>query len=171
MNKEKDFLTIGEIVSTVGLRGEMKVKPLTDVLEDFENFEECYLELKGERIPLTVATVRYTKNMAILSFEGYESVEAVTPWKGAQLSIPRPEEHLLGENRYYIVDLKGCKVFLEDGSAVGIVTHVYQGAHDLLEIEQPDGNEVLIPMVDQFIKKVDIPNKTILLSPIEGLLS
>lgn len=164
-------MVVGQVVATVGLKGEVRVNPLTDSLRDFDTFSRCVLELEGQLLPLTIARVRHAKDQVILAFEGYHTIEQVAPFKGCYLSVSRQDKEELEEGRHYIVDLLDCRVVLEDGTLVGTVSHVYQGAHDLLEILMPDGQEVLIPMVDQFIKKVDTDQKKIVLTPIEGLLS
>lgn len=171
MKSDKNYLVIDQIVGTVGLKGEVRVNPMTDSPQDFDRFNRCFLELNGERLDLTISRVRYAREQVILAFDGYDTLEKVTPWKGSFLSIDQQDKEELEEGAHYIVDLLGCQVVLEDGTPVGTVSHVYQGAHDLMEVLLPDGQEVLIPMVDQFIKKVDTQNKKIVLTPIEGLLT
>lgn len=158
---------VGQIVNVVGIKGELKVYPLTDYKERFEELEWVYLD--NEKIE--IEKVRYNKGLVILKLKGINDRTTAEKYKTKYLKIDRINARQLDEDTYYIVDIIGCKVYDMEDTYIGIVKEVIQNtSQDLYEVEKEDGKCMLIPVVKEFIKNIDIENKVIKVQLIEGLM-
>lgn len=167
----QDILQVGAVTSTHGLAGEVKVFPTTDDPKRFKKLKKVLLDTgKGMR-ELEVAQVKFFKNLVILKFRGCDKIEDVMGFKGRELYVTRENAVKLKKNEYFVADLIGMKVFLEDGSYLGILDDVLQtGANDVYEVHMEDGREVLIPAIRQCIFDVDIEAEKMTVHLLEGLL-
>ncbi len=167
----QDILQVGAVTSTHGLAGEVKVFPTTDDPKRFKKLKKVLLDTgKGMR-ELEVAHVKFFKNLVILKFRGCDKIEDVMGFKGRDLYVTRENAVKLKKNEYFIADLIGMKVFLEDGTYLGMLAEVLQtGANDVYEVHLEDGREVLIPAIRQCILDVDIEAEKMTVHLLEGLL-
>ena len=152
----QDTFVIGVVTQTHGLKGDVKVFPLTDEVRRFSDLEEVILEESG--VHLTVTRAQYAKGRVILHFQEIDSIEKAEKLKGAYLAVDRAHAVPLGENEYYIADLIGSRVLLEDGRAVGVLRNILKtGANDVYEIHMdgPDGEVRYIQCVREFVRRVD----------------
>lgn len=167
----EDLLKVGVITTTHGVRGEVKVYPTTDEAERFLDLEYVLLDTGKELRRLTIQNVKFYKNLAILKFEGIDNINDIALYKGRDLWIPREEGQELGEDEYYIADLLGMNVFLEDGSLFGTLKDVMEtGANDVYVVTRTDGSEVLLPAIADCIREVNIEEKSMTVHLMKGLL-
>ncbi len=159
---EQDLLRVGVISNTHGIKGEVKVFPTTDDVGRFKDLKKVLLDTGKEKIPLKVTGVKFFKNLAILKFDGIDSINDIEKYKGKDLLITREQAVPLAENEYFICDLVGCTVVTESGEPVGELTDVLQtGANDVYLVTAPDGEEILIPVTDECVKEVSIEQKKV----------
>ena len=164
------YLEVGQIVSTHGIKGELKVRIITDNLERFNKGNKLFLGDKKELI--TISSSRVHQGMMLITINDYNDINQVLQFVNQMLYFDRD---LDDSDAIYFDDLIDCKVFVNE-KEVGIVKDILdlpQGP--MLEIklsEQKDGKDIikLVPYIDQFIEKTDIDNKVIIVNPIEGLL-
>ena len=167
----EQLLQVGVITTTHGLKGEVKVYPTTDYPERFEEIKEVLLDTGRTKLPMEIQSVRYFKNLVILKFKGINDINDIEKYKQCALWVTRENATPLYEDEYYIADLIGCKVFLEDGSAFGELVQVMEtGANDVYVIETTEGKEVLVPAIKDCILDVDIENEKIIIHLLDGLL-
>ncbi|HIX59621.1 MAG TPA: ribosome maturation factor RimM [Candidatus Blautia gallistercoris] len=167
----EEFLQVGIISTTHGIKGEVKVFPTTDDAARFEELEYVLLDTGREKRKLEIAGVKYFKQFAILKFKGIDNINDIEKYKGKGLWVPREEAQELFEDEYYIADLIDMKVFLEDGSFFGTLEDVIEtGANDVYSIRREDGSEVLIPAIHQCILDVDVEQKEMRIHLMDGLL-
>lgn len=167
----EEFLKVGVITSTHGLKGEVKVYPTTDDIKRFSFLDACFLETDGKRIPMQVEGCKFFKNMAILKFKGYDSIERVEAFKNCGLWVDREHAVPLEEGEYYIADILDAKVYEEDGSFLGILTDVMEtGANDVYVIKLENGKELLIPAIPQCILEVDTETPKLVVRLMKGML-
>lgn len=175
MKKRAELLSVGQITSTHGLKGEVKVYPTTnDPEERFKELDEVILKTPRENIPVKIRSVRFSKNLALLKFEGIDGIDAVERYRGAYVCVPREDAQRLGPDEYYEADLIGMEVVTEEGEKLGILTKVlHTGANDVYEIEtDPEtGKSVLIPAIKDCVKEVDVESGLMKIHVMEGLLS
>lgn len=167
----EQFLRVGVISSTHGLKGEVKVFPTTDDAGRFEDLEKVFLNTGREKKSLTITQVRYFKNLVILKFKEFNDINEVEKYKGHDLYIDREDAVPLKENENYIADLLGMQVETEDGSILGTLTDVLQtGANDVYIVETAEKKEILIPAIPACILKVDVEKQKMRVHLLEGLL-
>lgn len=167
----EDILRVGVITTTHGLRGEVKVFPTTDDPKRFKKLKEVLLDTGKERRKLQVESVRFQKNLVILKFKEFNSINDVEQYKKCDLYVSRKNAVKLEENENFIVDLIGLHVVLEDGTEFGIMKDVLQtGANDVYIVEMLDEREVLLPAIPECILDVDLDSETMTIHLMKGLL-
>jgi 16S rRNA processing protein RimM len=167
----EDLLKVGVITTTHGVRGEVKVFPTTDNAERFLELEYVLLDTGRELRRLDIKNVRFFKNLVILKFDGIDNINDIEKYKGKDLWIPREEAQKLGEDEYYIADLQGLNVVLEDGTGFGTLRDVMEtGANDVYIIDSNEHGEVLLPAIKECILDVDLEKNTMTVHLMKGLL-
>lgn len=115
-----------------------------------------------------VGTAKPLGGFAVFSLEGIDTAEAAREWFGSMVSVLREELPPPAEDEYYWVDLIGCEVTDADGSRVGEITGLTEGpAHDWIAVRREDG-ELLLPMVSEFIREVDIAGRRVVVALPKG---
>lgn len=167
---EKKLLEIGKIVNTHGLRGEVKIVPWTDNPDVFEDLTVIYIKNKSEYKPLNIESVRYQKNNLIVKFKEYSDINDILQYKNAVLYAERDDLGELPEGVYYIVDLIGLEVFTESGEKIGIIADVFNtGASDIYDVKRDGKRNLLLPVIDEVVKNVDIEGGKVIVNVMEGL--
>ena len=166
----EDLLKVGVITTTHGVRGEVKVFPTTDP-ERFLDLEYVILDAGREMKKLEIRNVKFFKNLVILKFDGIDNINDIEKYKGRDLWIPREEAQELDEDEYYIADLLGMKVLLEDGSEFGTLKNVMEtGANDVYIVDRVDGEEILLPAIHDCVLDVDVEKNTMTVHLMKGLV-
>ena len=166
----EQFLQVGVISSTHGIRGEVKVFPTTDDPMRFKKLKKVLLDTGRERLELEVQSVRFFKQFAIVKFKGIDNINDIERYKGKGLFVPREDAVPLGEDEYYIADLIGMEVFTEDGH-FGVVKDVIEtGANEVYIIESDEHGEVLIPAIRQCVLDVNVEEKKMKIRLMDGLI-
>ena len=166
----EQFLQVGVISSTHGIRGEVKVFPTTDDPMRFKKLKKVLLDTGRERLELEVQSVRFFKQFAIVKFKGIDNINDIERYKGKGLFVPREDAGPLGEDEYYIADLIGMEVFTEDGH-FGVVKDVMEtGANEVYIVESDKHGEVLIPAIRQCVLDVNVEEKKMKIRLMDGLI-
>ena len=167
----EQFLQVGVISSTHGVRGEVKVFPTTDDANRFRKLKTVILDTGREHLTLEIEGVKFFKQFVILKFKGIDNINEIEKYKGRSLLVDREHAVKLKENEYFVADMIGISVFTEDGKPFGILKDVMEtGANDVYIIESPEYGEVLIPAIRQCIFEVDIENQRMVIHLMEGLV-
>ena len=152
----EDRFQVGVITSTHGVRGEVKVFPTTDDSKRFKRLKEVILDTGKEEKVLEIEGVKFFKNMVILKFKGYDNINDIEKYRQCSLYVTRANAVRLRRNEYFVADLIGMDVFLEDGSRFGTLKDVMEtGANDVYVMETLTGKEVLVPAIKDCILKVE----------------
>ena len=188
-------IKIGKIVNAVGLKGEVKVYSDAGENDRFEKLDRIIAgssqsgsgqsgsgqEGGAKRaackkpqsdMEFEIEKVRYQKNMVILKLRGVDDRNQAEALKDMDVFITEDDLEELPDDTFYVRDLIGCQVVdINDGKKLGVVSDLIQNsAQDIYQIDLAEGGQALIPAVEQFIKNVDIENKTITVSLIPGLI-
>lgn len=167
---DKDLLEVGKIVNTHGLKGEVKVAVWMDYPEDFEELETVYLKTRRETLTLTVESVRYQKNNLIVKFAEFKDINEVEQYKNCVLFADRDELGELPEGVHYIVDLIGLDVYNEEGEKIGVISDVFNtGANDIYAVKREGKKDLLLPVIDDVVKEIDIEGGRVTVHVMEGL--
>lgn len=167
----EDKFRVGVIANTHGLRGEVKVFPTTEDPERFRTLNDVLLDTGSEWLPLEVTSVRFFKNLVIVKFKGYDSINEIEQYKGKDLYVTRENAIPLEEGEYYLADVIGAEVFTEDGGIFGELTDVLtgNGANNVFVV-QHEGKEVLLPVIPDCVKNVDVEQGKVTVHIMKGLL-
>lgn len=164
----KDYIKVGKIVNTHGVKGCVKCISLTDDLERFDNLEYIYTE--KDDVKRKIENVWYSKGMVYLTLENISDMSAAESFKDSYISILESQLRKLPKDTYYLFDLLGVDVFTTDGEFVGKINDIFQtGANDVYEVKNKN-KSYLIPAVKDFVKEVNIQEKKMVIENREGLL-
>lgn len=165
----QDYLPACKIVSTHGVRGEMKALPLCDGAEFLSRFHRLFASASGQG-EVALRGVRAQGNMLLVRLAGVEDMDAARAQVGRTYYFAKADAHL-PEGRYFVDDLIGCTVLDADsGRALGTVADVdHPGAQDIYTVRDAAGKDHLIPAVPEFIIGVDIAARTVTMRPIGGM--
>ncbi len=165
---KKRFIETGEIVSTHGIKGEVKVYPWSDSPEFLTGFKKFYTDGEGGGL-LKASSARVHKSMVLIQFEGIDDVASAAAMRGKVLYIDRNDVRLQN-GRYFVQDLIGCKVYDDEtGVLYGKISEIFKtGANDVWRIKNGE-KEHLFPAVSVFIKEIDTENETAKIVPPKGV--
>lgn len=171
----QQYLQVGVITATHGLKGEVKVYPTTDQASRFDRLEEVLVAsdagLGGQT--LRVEGVRYFKNLVIVKLEGIDRIEDASGILKKNLYVTREDAVPLEESQYYVADLYGMTVVTEEGRTLGQIKDVLvTGANDVYVVSRADakGKELLLPAIKDCIRKVDLPENVMTVHLLDGLM-
>ncbi|WP_258955107.1 ribosome maturation factor RimM [Sporomusa ovata] len=152
-----ELITIGKIVAPHGVRGDVRIVPLTDFPDRFYDLTKVLVDGVGE---LALESARQHKKFILLKFSGLDSINDIEHLRDKLIQIRREDAVKLPEGRYYIFDIIGLNVFTEEGNLLGTIIDVLQpGSNDVYVVKQQDKSEVLIPAIKEVVKKIDILGK------------
>jgi len=167
----KDCFYLGKIVKKYSFKGELLVKLDTDEPEIFKNLESVFISLRNNLIPFFVDSCKLHKSQLLrIKFEEVDTEEDADTLLKSDLYLPLSILPTLSGNKFYYHEVTGFTIIDEDFGEVGVIDNINDtGAQELFVIDR-DGIEILIPVNDEFIKKVDRDKKQILVSTPEGLI-
>lgn len=174
------LLLMGRITRPHGVRGEMKVAPDTDDPQRFGGLERVFIgrDVSSAR-EVAVEGVRFQypkgKTTVLLSLDGVDTVEAMEALRGLQVFADIDDLPPLEEGQTFLHDLIGLTVIEidEDEAEVGelgTVKDLYDGSQLLFAIARPDGSEMLLPDVEEFVRRIDIEARRMYVRVPEGLV-
>ena len=178
----EDFLQVGVITTTHGLRGEVKVFPTTDDAGRFKKLKNVWLDTGKEQMKLEISQVRFFKNLVILKFKGIDDINDVEKYKGKSLFVTREDAVKCEKDEYFIADLIGIEVVTEDGDTLGEIKDVLRtGANDVYVVKVSEESpfapkvtdkrkELLLPAIRECILDVDMESGRMTVHLMAGLL-
>ncbi len=166
-----DFLEIGQIVNSYGIKGFFKVVPFTDDITRFNNLKNIYIERNKKLESKEIEEVKYHKNLVLLKIKGIDDINDTEQYKNCYLKIDRKDAIGLPEDTYFITDLMGIEVFTEEGKHLGNIVDIFPtGSNDVYVVKDESGNQILLPAIGEVIKKVDVTARKMIVKLISGLI-
>ncbi|QUI22969.1 ribosome maturation factor RimM [Vallitalea pronyensis] len=166
-----DYFNIGKIVNTHGIKGAVKILPLTDDPKRFELLKQVFIEHRGKVDAYTIDHIKYFKNMVIIQFKEVEDMDQAEALKQAIIKIPRELALPLEEHEYYVQDLIGVVVNTEEGQQLGKIKDIiFTGSNDVYVVQKEGKKEILIPALKTCIKQVNMEDKTMTVVLMKGLI-
>ena len=166
----KKYIETGKIVTTHGLRGEVKVYPWCDSPEELTVYSTLYLAENGGYKAIRVLRARTQQQMVLLQFEGVDTIEKANAMRGRIVYADR-DDIPLEDGEHLIQDIIGLGAFDADsGEKYGEVCQVSKtGANDVYHIRFADGSEKLIPVIPSVVIRIDVEGGRIDIRPLKGL--
>src|SRR5215211_2025285 len=157
-------VSVGRVVAAHGLKGEVKVEPMTDFPERFRRGARLWLDGEARR----VLRSRWEKTLVCLALEGIEDRDRAEALRGKLLMLPQAAS-LEESDRYYLHDIVGLRVVDETGSVLGELVDVLStGANDVYVVRGERG-ELLLPAIEDVVQEVDVQGGRVIVRLIEGL--
>lgn len=165
---KKQFLECGRIVSTHGIKGDVRVQPWSDTPDFLLDFETLYFDEGRKAVRIEKARVQ--KNIVLLKLVGTDSLESAAQLRGQVLYVNR-DDVAMEPGEYFVQDLIGCEVKDADtGKSYGKVYDSRPtGANDVYYLRDDKGCERLVPVIPQVVLERDIENGLIYIRPLPGL--
>lgn len=167
----ENFLEIGQIVNSYGLKGQIKVVPFTDNIQRFSKLKTIYIEIEKQLKEFKIEEVKYHKNNILIKLENINDINDAEKYKNCYIKIDRKDAVKLPEDTYFIVDLIGIEVFTQENVLLGKIIDVFPtGSNDVYVVKDELGKQILLPAINEVIKNVDITNKKMIVNLIKGLV-
>ncbi|MTD39070.1 ribosome maturation factor RimM [Erwinia sp. CPCC 100877] len=168
-----DYLNVGKIVNTQGLKGEVRVISQTDFPE-LRYKKGAVLTLfqdKKDPVDLTIKSHRKHKNFDIVSFENHPSINDIEKYRDGILKVAKENLTELSEDEFYYHEIIGLTVLEESGQELGKIKEILSpGANDVWVVQRPKKKDVLLPYIDSVVKSIDLEKGYVLVEIPEGLI-
>lgn len=167
----QEYFEIGQIVNTFGVKGDVKVNPYTDNVEQFETLKSIFIVKNKQLQEIEIEKVRYQKNLVILKLKDVDDMNTAEKYKGCYIKIHRKNARKLPQGKYFIADIIGSDVVTDDGKILGKVDDIYNtGSNDIYVVKDELGKQILLPGIKEVILNVDIEKQLVTVHLIEGLI-
>jgi 16S rRNA processing protein RimM len=167
------YLILGEVLRPHGVRGELRIRILTDYPERIVAGKTIYLgeDIEGKATPYQVEHLRTNKEFGLLKLRGIDDRDQADLLRQLLVLTELDDAVPLDEGEFYLYEMIGLDVQTEDGESLGTLVEVLEtGANDVYIINSPRYGEVLIPAIEQTILKTDIDAGVMTVRLPEGLL-
>lgn len=166
------IIEYGKVLKPHGIHGEVKVMVFGGELEDLSSIERLVVVcgFSGEHRELHIEGVKYCANGAIVKFGGVDSKEQAESLRGVTLFVDTEALPERGEDEYYWHELIGLGVYDENGRQLGTVSGLLDRASQSLLVVAGDGDEFYVPMVEVFVKEINLKESKIVIRPLPGLI-
>ncbi len=156
----QEKIVVGKILKSQGIKGEVKVLPITDDVARFKRLKTVFISGNEYK----VESVRIDSSFAYVKLEGANDRNTADTLKDKEILIDRKDAVKLPEGSYFVVDLIGCTVLVED-EKIGTLTYVldYTGGANVYEVTLDSGKTLMFPALKKVLKTIDIESKTIVL--------
>ena len=163
---EPVFLAVGKLRRPHGVKGEMLMEVLTDFPQRLYPKKTIFVGERHE--PLVIKTIRQQDRALLLSFEGIEDKDTVGKLRNLIVYVKNADLPKLPEGEYYYHELMDLTVIDEKGQTLGVLTEILEtGANDVYVVQTPQGEEILLPVIDGVILKVDLERRELRVHPPE----
>ena len=167
----QEYFEIGQIVNTFGIKGEVKVNPFTDDIEQFERLKSILVEKNKKLLEVEIENVRYQKHLVILKLKNIEDMNTAEKYKGCYIKIHRKDARKLPDGTYFIADIIDSEVITDDGQKLGKVDDIYNtGSNDIYVVKDELGKQILLPGIKDVILDIDIEKQVVTVHLLEGLI-
>ena len=166
-----DYVIVGKIVNTRGLKGTLKVISNSSIIDErFSKGNKLFIDVNGELREMEVLSSSKDPKFVYVTFKVYEDINLVEKYKGCDLKFPIENLRELEEDNYYYYQLMDCEVYLNETLIGKVVSIETSHKNEMIRIKDKENKEHLVLFMKQFVKDVDIENKKIYLNDVEGLL-
>ena len=173
MNKDypNDLIPIGKVIRPHGLEGLLRILSFAQSEKSFLDSVTIFLKPSSEKPrEYSLVSLRPHKKNFLLKLQDVNSVEDAEKFKGAEILIRKDSLSKKNDDEYFWHELIGLRVYLETDKYIGTIKHILPtGGNDIYIVGEGE-EEIFIPAIHDVVKKIDLPNKKMIISEIEGLL-
>ena len=170
MASQLETVTVGQIERPFGVKGEVKVRPLSDVPGRFEGLRSVSLLARnGQTLETSVTHVRRVGSGFILGLTGVTTPEAAGLWRGGLIRTVRGVVPELPDGQYYECDLIGLAVYTEERQPIGVLEEILDVPGNPVFVVRQGAKEILIPAAKELVSTVDLIARTMTVRLIDGL--
>ena len=171
MSAAGEFVVLGRVSGTHGIRGELKVHSFSDDAETLQRATTVVLRLPGTAgETFAVTKVRSGGKKVLLTLQGFDSINQVEHLVGREVCVTREQLPPLDDGEYYWHDLLGMAVVTTAGESLGVVKDIFAtGSNDVYVVRQ-GRREYMIPALDDVVVQIDLAQRVMTISPFDGLL-
>jgi len=168
----EEYIEIGQIVNTNGIKGVVKVNPFTDDITRFEDLKSIYIEFENELVEVYIEKVSYIKKQVLLKLKNIDTIEEAEKYRDKYIKINRKDSIKLQKDMYFIADLMGLEVYTIENVFLGKIVDVFQTgkSNDVYAIKDNSGKQILLPAISKVVKQVDLENKKVIVNLLKGLI-
>ncbi|HCC07546.1 MAG TPA: 16S rRNA processing protein RimM [Clostridiales bacterium] len=166
------YFTIGKIVNTQGLKGDLRAVSDTDDINRFELLDYVLLENPDDKslTKYQIENVWYHKSFVVFKFKGIDNMTDAEKLKAFDIKIPEELGLKLEEDEYYIRDLYDMEVYEENNNILGVLTDILNtGSNDVYVVTNKEKGQLLLPAINECIKQIDVENKKMIVHVMNGL--
>ena len=161
---------VGIIVKPQGVKGEVKVKISSPRPERFYNLEKVYIRFNKLQT-CSIENIRISNGFVFLKLTDIDSRNDAELLRNKEILISEDQLIDLEENEYFVHDLIGCQVITEEGLKIGEIEDIIQNSsNDIYLVKNQQGQEILIPAINDVVINVDIKERQVTIHVLEGLL-
>jgi 16S rRNA processing protein RimM len=161
---DEGYVAVGRVLGPFGLKGELKVQPLSDNPDRFRPKARLW----AAQQPVTVVDARDAQGYVYITLKGFRDRDSVDKFRHALLQVPEADLAPLPEGEYYRFQLIGLEVVTKDGAPLGTLDEIIEtGANDVYRVHPAEGADVLLPALDDVIISVDLDAKRMVVDPPE----
>jgi 16S rRNA processing protein RimM len=168
------WFTVGKLVNTQGIRGEVKILSQTD-FPDVRFAPGSRLTLfdpkTTNQVIVVILSAREQKGTFIAKLEGYDNINDVEKYKGWDVKVSEKDLVDLDADEYYYHEIVGCRVVTDEGEELGTISEILSpGANDVWVVDRPNGKQLLLPIIDEVLLDVNVDAKLVTVHLLEGLI-
>ena len=151
----EETLKIGLILKPQGIKGQLKVQPLTDDINRFKDLKEIIIDQKVHRVLGTIISGQ----TVFIELFGINDRNTAETFRGKFLHVKREDAIALEEGRYFVVDLIGCDVITKEKGVIGKIIDIFSCRTDVITVKCNDGRILRFPFLKDLVENVDIKSK------------
>ena len=164
------MIQIGKIVAPFGIKGEVKIYPMTNLKEMFLDFDHVIIKGKTQDLKMEIQKSRIHKNTIVATFEGIDSIEDAEKYINSELYVEEDQLPELEEDEQYLYQIQDMEVYDKEGEYLGIITDVFEnGAHSVYVVKDGE-SEILLPGIPSVVLEKDLKQKRMIVNILPGLL-
>ncbi len=165
-----EYISIGQIINTYGIKGELKVYPLTDNIRRFDDIDAVFIDENNMLKRYEIQRIKYLNNIIVIKFKYIDNLKSAEKLRNKYIKVHRNDAVKLPENSFFVCDIIGTEVFTIEGILLGKVQDVIKtGSNDVFIVKNED-NEILIPALKSIFKEINIIQGKIIVELPKGLI-
>ncbi|MDO8724135.1 MAG: ribosome maturation factor RimM [Syntrophales bacterium] len=165
-----EFLEIGKIVKSHGLKGCVKVISYLDTGEVLQSLDEVFLgQGRQNAEQFKLRNIKIGRDCFLLDLEGVDNIDAAQPLVGSKVMVPADKMKGLSEGEYYWRDIIGLEVVTEDGHCLGKIEGIFPTGSNDVYVCAGRGREILLPAIYDVIREIDTEKGLMVVRLLKGL--